>query len=116
MVHLSTREAYEKYVRHVAGVLFTFSIGTAPALASDDPGPVNMQLREPASILQNDENSSDNKKLEGPPALRDAECQSKSCEGLPPTSTEVPAQPPKKKRQSRMQELQEVSESLFKHS
>ena len=60
-------------------------------------------------MLQQDPRSTDGvfQKPEDAPALRDEKCDGKgTCEGAP--GTEQPALPPKKKRQSRMQELQEV--------
>lgn len=74
-------------------------VGNDLRVVSADPGQVSLQAREPPAMLQKQAQPSDDVVAL---SLDVPACQGNSCEqGLPPSE-------PKKKRRSRLQELQEV--------
>lgn len=85
-------------------------------MASADPGPATLQppVEEPSPLIQAEPQPGVNGVVAAPVVRDDEQCQGKSCQEPVPGEKQVQEvkPPPKKKRQSRMQELQEARAEL----
>lgn len=117
LIFISTYPFSEKF-SCVAGALLAWAVGDTQAMASADPGPATLQppVEEPSPLSQAEPQPGVNGVVAAPVVRDDEQCQGKSCqEPVPGEKQEQEVKPPpKKKRQSRMQELQEVSFYLIR--